>query len=130
MIRENAFGPEHPHVARSLNGLATLYADQGQYAKADPLYQRALTILEKALGAEHSDVVHRLNNLALLYETQGQYAKAEPLFERTQAIYERTISPYHPNLAKCLEKLRAHATKHGPVGRSIAAGSSRKSHSG
>ncbi len=31
-------------MATSLNNLAALYHDQGQYAKAEPLYQRALAI--------------------------------------------------------------------------------------
>jgi tetratricopeptide (TPR) repeat protein len=34
-------------VAESLNNLAGLYQAQGQYAKAEPLYKRALVILEK-----------------------------------------------------------------------------------
>ena len=51
----------------SLNNLALLYRAQGQYAKAEPLYQRALGIREKALGPEHPDVARSLNNLAVLY---------------------------------------------------------------
>ena len=47
----------------------------GKYAKAEPLYQRALAIWEKALGPEHPDVATSLNNLAELYDTQGQYAQ-------------------------------------------------------
>ena len=41
-LREEALGPEHPDVAQSLNNLAVLYTTQAQYAKAEPLYQRAL----------------------------------------------------------------------------------------
>ncbi len=37
-------------MASSLNNLAALYYAQGQYVKAEPLYQRALAIDEKALG--------------------------------------------------------------------------------
>jgi tetratricopeptide (TPR) repeat protein len=37
----------------TLNNLAMLYSRQGQYAKAEPLYQRALAIWEKALGPDH-----------------------------------------------------------------------------
>jgi Tetratricopeptide repeat len=44
-----------------------LYDNQGQYAKAEPLYQRPLAIREKALGPEHPDVAASLNNLAWLY---------------------------------------------------------------
>src|SRR3954451_11488684 len=36
-IYEQALGPEHPHVATSLNNLAALYDSQGQYAQAEPL---------------------------------------------------------------------------------------------
>ncbi|MFZ3327054.1 MAG: tetratricopeptide repeat protein [Methylocella sp.] len=46
-------------MATSLNNLAALYDDQGQYAQAEPLYQRALTIGEKALGPEHPDALRR-----------------------------------------------------------------------
>ncbi len=37
-IREKALGPEHPHVAVSLNNLAALYRDQGKYTESGPLY--------------------------------------------------------------------------------------------
>lgn len=36
---------------------------QGEYAKAEPLYQRALTIREKALGLDHPYVAGTLTNL-------------------------------------------------------------------
>ena len=46
---------EHPDTAASLNNLAGLLHAQGDYARAKPLYERALAIREKALGAEHPD---------------------------------------------------------------------------
>ena len=36
-------------VGSSLNNLAGLYASQGRYAEAEPLYKRSLAISEKAL---------------------------------------------------------------------------------
>ena len=36
-IREKTLGPEHPHVATSLNNLAALYRAQGRYAEAEPV---------------------------------------------------------------------------------------------
>jgi tetratricopeptide (TPR) repeat protein len=48
--REKTLGPHHPDVASSLNNLALLYDNQGRYADAERLYQRALAINEKALG--------------------------------------------------------------------------------
>jgi tetratricopeptide (TPR) repeat protein len=49
-IDEKSFGPEHPAVATDLNNLAEFYDTQDQYAKAEPLYQRALAIREKPAG--------------------------------------------------------------------------------
>ena len=43
-ISEKALGPDHPDTATSLNNLAELYRSMGDYAKAEPLYQRALKI--------------------------------------------------------------------------------------
>ena len=58
----------------------------GDYAKAEPLYQRALKIREKALGPEHPETAASLNNLAQLYREMGDYAKAEPLYQRALKI--------------------------------------------
>ena len=56
-------------MATSLNNLAGLYDSLGDYAKAEPLYKRALAIWEKALGPDHPDVATSLNNLAALYDS-------------------------------------------------------------
>ena len=50
-IWEEELGPEHPYVAWSLNGLAELYRAQGQYAKAEPLYQPGAGDPGKGAGA-------------------------------------------------------------------------------
>ena len=110
--REKALGPDHPHVATSLNNLEELYEAQGQYAKAEPLHKRTLAIREKALGPDHPDVAQSLNNLALLYHQQGRYAKAEPLYERALGIMEKTV-PNHPNVTSLLENLAELYTKTG-----------------
>ena len=82
-----------------------LYEAQGDYAKAEPLYQRALAIREKALGPDHPDIATSLNNLAELYMRQGDYAKAEPLYQRALAIREKALGPDHPDIATSLNNL-------------------------
>ena len=72
-------GEKHPAYAISLNNLATVYFAQGQYGKAESLYERTLAILEKVLGPEHPKLAEGLNNLALLYNKQGRYAEADAL---------------------------------------------------
>ncbi|CAN5850103.1 hypothetical protein BH20PSE1_BH20PSE1_26500 [soil metagenome] len=63
---EKALGPEHPHVAASLNNLAALYDAQGQYGKAEPLYERALQILKKALPSDHPNLAQLMENYSAL----------------------------------------------------------------
>jgi len=77
---EKAYGAEHPNLAASLNNLAEFYRDRRRHAEAEPLFRRALAILEKAPGARHSQLAATLNNLAGLYKAQTRYTDAEPLY--------------------------------------------------
>ena len=54
-------------VASSLTNLATLYLNQGAYSRAEPLFKRAVTVLDGALGQDHPYVAVALNNLAAHY---------------------------------------------------------------
>ena len=82
-----------------------MYDNQGKYAQAEPLYQRALKIDEKALGPDHPSVGRDLNNLAELYRSQGQYSQAEPLYQRALKIDEQALGPDHPYVANDLNNL-------------------------
>jgi tetratricopeptide (TPR) repeat protein/CHAT domain-containing protein len=98
-------GPDHPDTAQNLNNLAGLYENQSAFAKAEPLYLRALAITEKVLGPDHPDTTQNLNNLAGLYENQSAFAKAEPLYVRVLAIREKVLGPDHPDTAQSLNNL-------------------------
>jgi tetratricopeptide (TPR) repeat protein len=77
-------------VATSLNNLAGLYDTQGQYGKAEPLYQRALAIFEKALGPEHPNVVTVLENYALCLRAIHRSQEADLLESRAKMIRAKT----------------------------------------
>jgi len=63
-----------------------MYKIQGQYAQAEPLYNRALAIREKALGPDHPAVFQSLNNLAALYRATKRDEEAETLEQRAARI--------------------------------------------
>ena len=90
-------GSDHPDVATSLSNLASLYASQGRYAEAEPLYMRSLAIKEMQLGSDHPDVATNLNNLARLYESQGRYGDAESLYLRALTLVTNVLGEEHPN---------------------------------
>ena len=73
-------------MATSLNNLAFLYWSQGKYAKAEPLYRRALAIREKALGPDHPDLAQSLENYAALLRQTGRSAEATEMEARAKAI--------------------------------------------
>jgi hypothetical protein len=54
-------------TAASLNNLGMIYGSTGRDTEAEPLYRRALAILEKLDGLDSAEVAPELNNLAALY---------------------------------------------------------------
>ena len=78
-------------MAVALNNLAWLYDTMGDYAKAEPLYQRSLAIREKALGPTHPDVARSLHNLAFLEAAQRRFGLASGFFKRGLLIQDRHI---------------------------------------
>jgi hypothetical protein len=60
----------HPDLADCLSNLAILANARGDYAGAQPLYERALGIYEAAHGPDHPDVAHTLTDLAVLHLEQ------------------------------------------------------------
>jgi tetratricopeptide (TPR) repeat protein len=91
--------------AKKLNQQVLQLINQGQYAAAIPLAERALAIREKVLGQEHPLVATSLNNLANLYQDMGNYQKVEPLFQRSLAIREKVLGQEHPDVASSLNNL-------------------------
>jgi len=57
---------EDPHSAWLCNQLAALLDDQGDYAAARPLYERALAIMEKSAGPDHPNTRVVRENLEAL----------------------------------------------------------------
>jgi CHAT domain-containing protein len=92
-------------AAQKLNQQSVQLYQQGKYAEAIPLAEKALAIREKVLGKEHPDVAQSLNNLAVLYKSQGNYSKAEPLLVRALAIREKVLGKEHPDVATSLNNL-------------------------
>jgi tetratricopeptide (TPR) repeat protein len=70
---------------------------KGDYDSAEPLYKRALAIIEKVLGKEHPSTATSLNNLAGVYQAKGDYDSAERLYKRALEILEKRLGSNHPN---------------------------------
>ena len=90
------FGPNDQRFAISLLFLGRVYQDQGQYSRAEPLYQRSLAIWEKALGSEHPNVATGLENYAKLLRKTNREAEAAKLEARAKAIRDKHAAQNPP----------------------------------
>jgi tetratricopeptide (TPR) repeat protein len=105
LARAEKFGPKDMRLASTLNRLAQVYHDQGEYTKAEPLYRRSLALSERALGPSHPDVAANMNNLATLYRDEGEYTRAEALYRRSLGIVRRALGPESTDAAISLNNL-------------------------
>jgi len=102
-ITEHVYGSDHPNTGTSLNNLAGLLKDKGDYEAAEPLYRRALEITEHGYGSDHPNTGRSLNNLAGVLYKQGNLNAAAPLYHRKLVINEKNLGPDHPDLARDLQ---------------------------
>jgi tetratricopeptide (TPR) repeat protein len=75
LIDRASHGPDHPDVARDLNNLGLLLQATNRLAEAEPMYRRALAIVEASYGPDHPDVAATLNNLGLLLQATNRLAE-------------------------------------------------------
>ena len=66
--------------------LGQLYVAEGQPAKAEPLYRRALSIRQKALGPTHPEVAKTLEDLANVLRKLGRSNEAVVLDVQAREI--------------------------------------------
>jgi hypothetical protein len=65
-IRVRALGPDHPEVAESLTGLASLRKAQGRNAEAVALYERVLAIKAKTFALDHPELAELRSSIEAL----------------------------------------------------------------
>lgn len=92
-------------LAAALNNLAQIYGDRGHDDQAEPLYKRAIALMEKGTGQGSVEIAPLLNNLAALYQRQSRFTEAEPLFKRALAVSEKSLSREHPDVGRALNNL-------------------------
>lgn len=80
-IHTPGIGPYHALVSATLKNLATLLHAKGDWAAAEPLYQRALDIVSSVHGPSSQEAAQILNNLGLLMELQRNFKVRSPASE-------------------------------------------------
>ncbi|MBI3834422.1 MAG: tetratricopeptide repeat protein [Planctomycetes bacterium] len=85
-IRQHEFGDENIEVTKSMNELATVLFEKGDYPTAESLCRKALEIQHRLMGAEHLEIATTLQNLATLAIQTGEVSEAEGLYKKVLAM--------------------------------------------
>ncbi|NLI46783.1 MAG: serine/threonine protein kinase, partial [Acidobacteria bacterium] len=91
--------------AAILQSLALLRKEQGQYAPATELLERAVAINRAAGPAAADAVLDNWHNLANVYIEQGDYGRAGELMQRVLDEKRRVYRRAHPSLAQSINDL-------------------------
>lgn len=82
-------------VATSLEYAAQAFK-QKNYSAAEPIYRRALDVLERNYGAGDPDTIACLQSLGDIYYQMGRYTEAMPHYKRLLVIGEKVLGRKHP----------------------------------
>ena len=105
-IKEAAFGPHHPEVARALTDLGNYLRELGEDLEdARDRLQRALQIYEAAGPADSPDIARTLEDLARVLHELGDHQGARDRQQRALQIYEAAGPADSPDIARTLEDL-------------------------
>ena len=95
-----------PEVEAELrNPIGLVYYDLGEYAKAEAMHRKTLSVRKMLLGNEHPDVAATLGNLAWALRSQGKLAEAETLAREALAMRKKLLGNEHLLVARALGTL-------------------------
>jgi serine/threonine-protein kinase len=82
--------------------LSHLYADRGDYARAEAFAREAMDVQRRVRGPEHPYVSETMTNLAQQVAAQGRYGEADSLLREAASLVERALGPQHRRVASIL----------------------------
>jgi tetratricopeptide (TPR) repeat protein len=86
-------------------GLASMWVSAGNLARAEPLFRRALSILESDPAAAPDTTASVLSGLAGLYRQENKLALAEDAWARALELDRAAFGDLHPQVAILTEML-------------------------
>jgi tetratricopeptide (TPR) repeat protein len=112
------FGESDARLQRVLNSLAVMRLQQGRYAEAVPVLERALAASEKVFGPSHSMTLTVVSNLGGALRQSGQVAASGPVYKRALDGFVEKYGETHP---------RAILTRHNHANYLLEAGQAQAS---
>lgn len=89
----------------AVGALANLYNNEGDFAKAEPLYKEGIKVSRQNLGKKHPTYARNVSNLAVLYRQKGMFDKAIEMFSEVAEIRKEVLGEKHLEYAKSLREI-------------------------
>ncbi|KAJ2988255.1 hypothetical protein NUW58_g4076 [Xylaria curta] len=102
--------PDRPPPLTSMDNLALMYKNQGQWEEAELLEVRVIETQKTVLGPNHPDTLTSIANLALAYRNQGRWEEAKLLELQVLETRKTVLGPDHPDTLTSMHNL-AHTWK-------------------
>jgi tetratricopeptide (TPR) repeat protein len=105
---------------RTLRLIARIYMAYGEYAKAQPLAEQALTLAKRRCESD-SELAMCLIDLATLYKNQNKLLDAEKMCKLGLKLQEKALYRNHPYVAHTLRTLGSIYQEQGKYGKASSA---------
>lgn len=119
-------GPNHATTLTTVNNLGAVYHRQGNFSKAEAMYQLALQGYDKALGPDavrtFLPALDTIENLGDLYSALNDKNKATLCYEQAEHGVSRVFGTTSPQYLRLSEKMN----KLCPIPRSSTPNTARK----
>ncbi|MCH8168468.1 MAG: tetratricopeptide repeat protein, partial [Proteobacteria bacterium] len=119
-IQENLLGPDDPSLAIILNNLGKVYWKRKDFARAEPLFQRARGIMRAAHGELSPEHALLTNALGALYDDWAEQpgeaarrAEAQRLKDEALRIARAVRGERHPEVSQYLHNLAVLLARQG-----------------
>jgi tetratricopeptide (TPR) repeat protein len=108
--------------------MATLSANQGNYARAEKLTAYVLKVTRRIKGPNDPDTLVAMDDLGVQYQNQGKYTEAVKLGKEALELKKKVLGPDHPttlmaqnNLGVDYRRLGRFAEAEAEIGAALAA---------
>lgn len=98
-------GEEHRDTSTYLNSLARILYEQGEFERAERVYEHAIDLRSQYLGERHSDTAISWAGLGRVYEALGDYDAALECHRFALEVTEEHFGPRHPETGVSLRDL-------------------------
>ena len=92
-------------LPRALNDFGLLARAEGDDARAEAMFRRALSLWKNSVGIEQPEYASGLSNLGLVYQDRHRLRQARELYSQALRIHESRLGPHSPQVGNDLVNL-------------------------